>query len=102
MNDKELYETDILEEVLNPAVYRSSWDQEGSLYKWYTEQEGNETVIYAYFGEFDPNNENVEINVRRNCFYPSEEGIGYITVSGLYLRKRLRSGRRQPLIRKVW
>ena len=59
MNDKELYETDILEEVLNPAVYRSSWDQEGSLYKWYTEQEGNETVIYAYFGEFDPNNENV-------------------------------------------
>lgn len=34
MNDKELYETDTLEEVLNPAVYRSSWDQEGSLYKW--------------------------------------------------------------------
>lgn len=87
MNDKELYETDTLEEVLNPAVYRSSWDQEGSLYKWYTEQEGNETVIYAYFGEFDPNNETVEINVRRNCFYPSEEGIGYITVSGFVFTK---------------
>lgn len=62
-------------------------EQEGSLYKWYTEQEGNETVIYAYFGEFDPNNETVEINVRRNCFYPSEEGIGYITVSGFVFTK---------------
>lgn len=87
MNDKELYETDTLEKVLNPSVYKSSWDQEGSLYKWYTEQEEDETVIYAYFGKYDPNSEKVEINVRRNCFYPSKEGIGYITVSGFVITK---------------
>ena len=28
----------------------------------------------------DPNKENVEISVRRNCFYPESEGIGYITL----------------------
>lgn len=28
------------------------------------------------------NKENVEISVRRNCFYPESEGIGYITLSG--------------------
>lgn len=87
LNGKELYETDTLEEVLSPSVSGSSWDQDGSLYKWYTKQEGNETAIYAYFGEFDPNSENVEINVRRNCFYPSEEGVGYITVSGFIITK---------------
>lgn len=31
--------------------------------------------------------ENVEINVRRNCFWPSAEGIGYITVSGFVITK---------------
>lgn len=87
INNKALYETDSLEEVLHPVIYKGSWDQKGSLYKWYTVQEQNETVIYANFQELNPNEENVEMNVRRNCFYPSEEGIGYITVSGFMITK---------------
>lgn len=87
INNKALYETDSLEEVLNPVIYKGSWDPEGSLYKWYTEQENNYTIIYANFHKYDPNMENVEINVRRNCFWPSAEGIGYITVSGFVITK---------------
>lgn len=87
LNDKALYETDTLEDVLNPAAYKGSWEPGGSLYKWYAAQENNETVIYANFREWDPNRENVEINVRRNCFYPSREGIGYLTLSGFTITK---------------
>lgn len=89
LNDKSLYEVLSLEEVENPEVYEGSWDHEGSLYKWYTEQdeEKDETLIYANFRGADPNEENVEIAVRRHCFYPSEEGIGYITLSGFKVCK---------------
>lgn len=100
INNKALYETDSLEEVLHPVIYKGSWDQKGSLYKWYTVQEQNETVIYANFQELNPNEENVEMNVRRNCFYPSEEGIGYITVSGFTITKAATQWLRPQLIRK--
>lgn len=33
----------------------------------------DETVIYANFHGADPNEENVEINVRRECFMPSKQ-----------------------------
>lgn len=49
-------------------VYKPSWEQEYSVYsKWYTEQDGDETVIYANFQGKNPNEEKVDINVRRNC-----------------------------------
>ena len=60
---------------------------EESVYKWYTEQDGEETVLYANFQDKDPNRENVEITVRRNCFMPSVNGIGYITVQGFVIAK---------------
>lgn len=82
LGDKSFYEAARLEEVENPVIYKGSWDQEATLYKWYTEQDGDTTVIYANFQGADPNQENVEINVRRNCFYPSKSGVGYITLSG--------------------
>lgn len=47
----------------------------------------DETVIYANFHGADPNEENVEINVRRECFMPSKTGVGYITVSGFVVTK---------------
>jgi len=89
LNDAAMYETDTLEETLNPTVWNISWDPEGSLYKWYTEQdeEKDETILYANFRGKNPNEECVEINVRRNCFYPSVEGIGYITLSGFTVTK---------------
>lgn len=82
LNEKSLYEVDSLEKVLHPTVYQPSWDPEFSIYTWYTEQENGHTVIYANFQGANPNEECVEINVRRNCFYPSKEGVGYITLSG--------------------
>lgn len=89
LNGKSLYETSKLEGVLNPVVYEKSWDKDFTVYTWYTEQDEktNETLIYANFQGKDPNKENVEITVRRNCFFPSKEGIGYITLSGFNVKQ---------------
>ena len=84
LNEKSMYEMTDLEEIYHPKKAESSWDPDFSIYTWFTEQssEKNKTIIYANFHELDPNHENVEISVRKNCFYPSEEGHGYITLSG--------------------
>ena len=84
LDEKSMYEVTDLEQVKNPLKSQTSWDPEFSLYTWYTEQdeEKDQTILYANFQEKDPNRENVEISVRKNCFYPSSEGIGYITLSG--------------------
>ena len=87
LNGKSMYETFTLDGVLNPTVYRGSWDPDFTVYKWYTEQDGDFTVIYANFQGADPNRENVEINVRRNCFYPDKEGVNYITLSGFTVKQ---------------
>lgn len=84
LNGKSMYEVTEIEKVKNPVVSDASWDPDFSVYTWYTEQdeEKNETVFYANFQGKNPNEECVEISVRENCFYPTEEGIGYITLSG--------------------
>lgn len=87
LNDRQLYETETLEECIKGEIYQPSWEQEWSVYKWYTEQDGNETVIYANFQGKNPNEEQVDINVRRNCFMPSKTGVGYITFSGFNVNK---------------
>ena len=87
LNDRQLYETETLEECLRGEVYAPSWEPEWSVYKWYTCQEGDQTVIYANFQGKDPNQERVEINVRRNCFMPSKTGVNYITLSGFRVSK---------------
>ena len=87
LNDRQLYEAETLEECIKGEVYPPSWEPEWSVYKWYTEQDGNETVIYANFQGKDPNKEKVEINVRRNCFMPSKTGVSYITFSGFTVNK---------------
>ena len=87
LDDRQLYETETLEECIRGEIYEPSWEQEWSVYKWYTEQDGNETVIYANFQGKNPNEERVDINVRRNCFMPSKTGVGYITFSGFHVNK---------------
>ncbi len=87
LNDRQLYEAESLEDCLAGGVYAPSWEPQYSIYKWFSVQEGNETVIYANFHEFDPTKEHVEINVRRRCFMPSVTGIGYITFSGFTVSK---------------
>jgi len=89
LNDRAMYETVTLEECIEGDVYECSWVPEESVYKWYTEQdpETDETIIYANFQGLNPNEENVEITVRRRCFMPSKTGIGYITVRGFKIDK---------------
>ena len=87
LNDRMLYEAESLEACIEGKVYECSREPEASVYKWYSEQDGDETVIYANFQGKNPNGENVEINVRRECFMPSETGVGYITVSGFNINK---------------
>ena len=89
LNDKAMYEVTSLEQVKQPVRMLASWDPDFTVYTWFAEQDTakDETVIYANFQKFDPRREKVEINVRRNCFYPEQEGIGYITLSGFTVTK---------------
>ncbi len=89
LNDQALYEAVSLEECEAGEVYECSWNPEASRRKWFAEQDEstNETVIYANFGGADPTVEKTEITVRRECFLPKENGIGYITVSGFNINK---------------
>ena len=87
LNDRAMYETDSLEECTAGKPDPCAWNQEEAKYLWYTEQDGDETVLYANFHGKDPNAEKVEISVRRNVFMPDRTGIGYITVSGFVLTK---------------
>ena len=87
LNDRQMYETTSLAECLEGVAEASSWEPELSVYKWYTEQNEDRTILYGNFQGLDPNEENVEINVRRNCFFPSRTGRGYITVRGFCITK---------------
>jgi len=87
MNDLMMYECGSIEECEAGKPDPHAWTQEEAKYLWYTEQDGNETVLYANFHGKDPNKQKVEISVRRNCFMPDQTGIGYITVSGFTITK---------------
>lgn len=87
LNGRMLYEAASLEACMRGERYACSWDPESSIYQWYSEQDGDQTVIYANFQGHDPNAEDVEINVRRECFMPSRTGVDYITVSGFTICK---------------
>lgn len=82
LNEKSLYEKDLLEEVLNPLKQEN---KKGSDYTWFCESDNERTYIYANFHQYDPNREKVEINVRKTCFYPTETGVNYITVRGFFI-----------------
>lgn len=94
LNGKSLYEARSLEEVKHPVMRTEGvnppWTTrketlphpEDSLWQWYTEQDGENTVIYANFHGKNPNEELTEINVRKCCFYPERTGRNYITVRG--------------------
>lgn len=89
LNDKSLYEQPALEKVLEPVQNDESWDIEFTKHTWYTEQsaDGMSTLIYANFQGKDPNEENVEITARPHCFYPEQEHVNYITLTGFVVTK---------------
>lgn len=89
LNHKSMYEVPEEKLVYHPIRSMTSWDADFSMYTWFSRQneERNVTEFVANFGEYDPNVEDVEISVRKDCFLPSEEGIGYITLSGFTVRE---------------
>ena len=82
LNNKSLYEMEVLDKVLKPEANTKIKDPEGSKYVWYCENDGINTTIWANFHNFNPNKELVEISVRKTCFYPEKQGIDYITIQG--------------------
>lgn len=82
LNGKSLWEMALLEDVLSPKPKTDRFDPEGSTYTWFCESNNENTFIYANFQGADPNNELVEINVRKSCFYPEKTGVNYLTVRG--------------------
>lgn len=86
LNGKSLWESALLAYVINPPKQEIRLGGPPSPSYWYAESDKENTFIYADFGEADPNREEVEINVRKTCFYPDSTGINYITVSGFIMK----------------
>jgi len=85
LNGKSLFETHLLERVLQPQPLTGIVDVEGSTYTWFAESDDRFTYIYANFHDRNPNQELVEINVRDSCFYPDQPGRNYITIRGFQM-----------------
>ena len=82
-----MYEAVSVNEVRNPKRSETSKEPEFSVYKWYAEVDDHNTTIYANFHGEDPTKGNVEINVRRFCFWPASPGCSYITVRGFTMKQ---------------
>ncbi len=93
LNGLSFYEAVSLSEVSDPPLRTEVLDDwtetpdrvrnpEQTRHLWYAEVGPDETTIWANFQGADPNEELVEINVRRSVFYPTEHHLDYITVRG--------------------
>jgi len=77
LNGNWLTEAVNLDDVMKPA---------GDTPLWFGEVDGDTTTIWAQFKGVNPNEEFVEINVRRAVFYPESPRVNYITVRGFIMR----------------
>lgn len=77
INGHWLTEAADLDEVLKPA---------GTDPLWFGRVGPEATTIWAQFKGVDPNQQQVEINVRQTVFYPDKPGCNYITVSGFTMQ----------------
>jgi alpha-N-arabinofuranosidase len=73
LNGHWLTESANLDDVLKPA---------GGTPLWFGQVDQTNTTIWAQFGQVNPSEAEVEINVRRTVFYPSRPGVNFITVRG--------------------
>ncbi|HEV2328658.1 MAG TPA: right-handed parallel beta-helix repeat-containing protein [Verrucomicrobiae bacterium] len=83
LNGDWLTEAASIDNVLNARVFRSNKEVTPL---WFGRVNKEDTTIWAQFPGVNPNNANVEINVRRTVFTPSKTGINYVTVRGFELR----------------
>jgi len=54
---------------------------------WWASVDEEKTSIWARFPHADPNQQQVEINVRRRVFYPDQPFVNFITVDGFVLEQ---------------
>lgn len=91
LNGNWLVEAAKLEEVLIPAgtalPWLKDWDQPERPQLWFARTDSSNTTIWAQFKGVNPNDQLVEINVRRTVFYPDRPGRNYITVRNFVLRQ---------------
>lgn len=87
LNGKALYEAESVEACEKGEVSKYSWEGEASKLKWFAQQKDGKTVFFINLQGKNPNNELIEINVRRQCFMPQKTGVNYITLSGFNINK---------------
>jgi alpha-N-arabinofuranosidase len=73
-----LTETYKLEDVTKPI---------GKTPLWFTQADKANVTIWAQFKGVNPNNEDVEVNVRQAVFYPEKPGMNYIMVRGFTMEQ---------------
>jgi len=87
LNGKSMYETVLLEGVMNPVECETSLDKPWSVHTWFCAADDKETIIWANFHGEDPRNGNVEINVRPFVFWPEKNLTNCITVKDFTLKQ---------------
>jgi hypothetical protein len=86
LNGQSLWESALMETVLNPPKTEIRIGGPPSPTFWYCESDKENTFIYADFRDANPNEEQVEINVRKACFYPVINNVNYIIVRGFTMQ----------------
>jgi alpha-N-arabinofuranosidase len=73
LNGRWLTEAASFDDVVKPV---------GDTPLWFATVDATSTTILAQFKDVNPNEAEVEINVRQTVFYPDQPGVNYITVRG--------------------
>ncbi|MBQ8408981.1 MAG: right-handed parallel beta-helix repeat-containing protein [Clostridia bacterium] len=95
INGKSCYEASSLQDVYEAMPYQWHWqafegfipkepilDVEQTKYRWFAEVDDETTTLFVNFQNFNPNENLIEINVRKCVFYPKNTGRSYVTVRG--------------------
>ncbi len=73
---------------LSEAAHKEDvFEPTGKSLIWFAQAGKAETTIWAQFDGVDPNQEEVEVNVRQAVFYPAKPGVDYITVRGFTMEQ---------------
>ena len=77
LNGDWLTEAAHLDDVLKPTTTTPLW---------FGQVDKENTTIWAQFKGVNPNEQLVEVNVRRTLFYPKRPGVNFLTVRGFIMR----------------